>query len=268
VISVTAITIEPNQASSRYIKEQKTARRIIMAQTIFERYEKKYILASSQYEALQAVLEGKMNPDAYGRYTICNLYYDTDRFDLIRASIEKPVYKEKLRMRCYGIPSDENPVFLEMKKKYDGVVYKRRITLPYADAKRFIKTGVCETGDSQIMDELRYFMRTYPVEEKAFICYDRLALTGIENPELRVTFDSNIRFRQTELGLDRGTFGTDILDFGERLMEIKAPGALPVWLGRALSELQIFPTSFSKYGTCYSRYLSGQYLGKEAAASA
>jgi len=239
-----------------------------MTQTIFERYEKKYMLTHSQYEVLQTFLEGKMTPDVYGQYTICNLYYDTGRFDLARASIEKPVYKEKLRMRCYGIPGDENPVFLELKKKYDGVVYKRRVTLPYADAKRFLRTGVCETDDSQIMDEIRYFMKTYPVEEKAFICYDRVALTGIENPELRVTFDSNIRARLTDLGLDMGTWGTGVLEPGETLMEIKVPGAFPTWLGRALSELQIFPTSFSKYGTCYSRYLSGLYFGREVAASA
>lgn len=239
-----------------------------MEQTIFQRYEKKYMLGQSQYEALQAILEGRMKTDVYGQYTICNLYYDTDHFDLIRASIEKPVYKEKFRIRSYGVPGDGNPVFLELKKKYNGVVYKRRVTLPLAEAKRFLKTGDCGLKDSQIMDEIRYFMDMYRVEEKAFISYDRFALIGIEDPELRVTFDSNMRFRQIELGLDKGIWGTDILERGELLMEIKAPVALPIWLSRALSELEIFPTSFSKYGTCYSRFLSELYLGKGACASA
>lgn len=239
-----------------------------MSQTIFRRYEKKYMLTFSQYDALRRCLEGKMSSDQYGKYTIRNLYYDTDNYDLIRMSIEGPVYKEKLRMRSYGAPGEGNPVFLELKKKYDGVVYKRRETLACADAKRLLKTGHSEVKDSQIIDEIRYFTNLYPVEEKVFLCYDRTALSGIQDPELRITFDSNIRFRQTELSLDGGTWGTEILEPGKLLMEVKVPQVFPVWLSGMLSELQIFPTSFSKYGTCYSRYIYDEHFGKGAAASA
>lgn len=239
-----------------------------MAQAIFQRYEKKYMLTASQYNALQCCLEGRMRPDEYGKYTIRNLYYDTDSYDLIRMSLEKPVYKEKFRMRSYGSPNKGNPVFLELKKKYDGVVYKRRATLSYDEAKRFLKTGCSDEKDSQIMDEIRYFMRLYPIQKKVFLCYDRTALSGMEDSELRITFDTNIRFRQTNLSLDSGTWGTAILEPGKLLMEIKVPGVFPVWLSRTLSELQIFPTSFSKYGTCYSQYIVNEQFGKGVAASA
>lgn len=226
-----------------------------MAQAVFQRYEKKYIITNSQYDALMERLAGRMKPDRYGSYTIYNIYYDTDRFDLIRASIEKPVYKEKLRLRSYGNPGDKTPVFLELKKKYKGVVHKRRAILPYEDARAFVVNGGLEDNSSQILKEIRHFLELYSVSEKVLICYDRAAMAGIENTGLRVTFDSNILFRQTELKLNGGAWGTSILEPGKILMEIKITGAFPMWMSRALSELGIFPASFSKYGTCYTRHI-------------
>lgn len=239
-----------------------------MAQIIFKRYEKKYMLTLAQYDALRRCLDRKMKPDQYEKYTICNLYYDTDEYDLIRMSLGKPAYKEKLRMRSYGTVGEGNPVFLELKKKYNGVVYKRRVCLPYMEAQQFLKTGQSKEGNSQILREILYFTSLYPVKEKVFLCYDRMALSGIEDPELRITFDSNIRFQENELRLDREPYGISILDAGKLLMEIKVPGAFPLWLSRALSQLQIFPTSFSKYGTCYSQFICNSSFAKGGATSA
>lgn len=236
-----------------------------MAQTIFERLETKYMLTKRQYTALHDYLACKMEPDQYGTYTVASIYYDTDRFDLIRASIEKPVYKEKLRLRSYGAYEKGNPVYLELKKKYKGVVYKRRVALSLEEAGRFLEHGLTPEKN-QILDEMKYFLTLYPVSEKAFICYNRTALA--DDDDLRVTFDSNIRFRQTELSLDKGNWGASIFEKDQVLMEIKTPTAIPLWLSHALSDLQIFPTTFSKYGFCYKQYLVNDVYAKAGAISA
>lgn len=239
-----------------------------MPQTIFERLETKYVLTKRQYTALHDYLTCKMKPDQYGTYTVASLYYDTDRFDLIRASIEKPVYKEKLRLRSYGVCERGKPVFLELKKKYKGIVYKRRVALTLEEARIFLEHGLAPEKNIQILDEIRYFLTLYPVSEKAFICYDRTALLDADDDDLRVTFDSNIRFRQTELSLDKGNWGTGIFEKDQILMEIKTPTAIPLWLSHALSDLQIFPTTFSKYGFCYKQYLVNDVYAKAGDISA
>ena len=239
-----------------------------MTGTTFQRYEKKYMLTRKQCTALMKCLTGWLQPDQYGSYTISNIYYDTDNFDLIRMSIEKPVYKEKLRMRCYGSPEAGNPVFLELKKKYDGVVYKRRAELSYDDAKQFMAGIPCGEGDTQIMKEIGYFLSVYPVKPKVFLCYDRVALAGTQDEGLRITFDTGIRFRQTSLSLNKGNWGTDLLDRDKILMEVKVPGAFPLWISRAFSELGIFPASFSKYGSCYTTHLADGLFKREVERSA
>lgn len=239
-----------------------------MSKRVFERVEKKYLLNPAQLSALREQLSGKMCEDCFGRYTISNLYYDTDTYELIRHSLEKPVYKEKLRLRCYGKASHNTDVFIELKKKYKGVVYKRRETLPYSAALAFL-SGSSVDASSQILREINAFRERYNVSPRVFLCYDRTALAGVDDPELRLTFDTNVRFRQTELRLDNGTFGTDILPAGCTLMELKANGAIPLWLSQILSELQIFPTSFSKYGVCYTNFILPSLISsREVATSA
>ena len=208
-------------------------------QCCFERYEKKYCLTLSQQRFLLERMMPYMKKDAYGEYTICNIYYDTDDYRLIRASLEKPVYKEKLRVRSYGVPQEDGKVFVELKKKFDGVVYKRRIT----------------TG--QLGREIGYFQSFYQTVPKVFIGYDRLAFAGIDDPQLRITFDTNLRWRDTGVDLRLGDHGAPIaLPCGDVLMEVKIPGACPLWLSHLLSDAQAFPTSFSKYGACYRDELS------------
>lgn len=222
----------------------------------FERYEKKYLLSQDSFAKLQGRLACRLAPDAYGAYTVCNLYYDTPDYRLIRASIEGPDYKEKLRLRSYGVPSGQDPVFLELKKKCGGIVYKRRAALTLDR----LRQGDME--ESQVLREIGWFMRLYrePVP-RVYIAYDREAFLVREEPELRVTFDRNIRWRQSLLDLSKGAWGARLLPEGEVLMEIKVPGVMPVWLCHTLSELDIYPTSFSKYGMCYKTCLAG---GKEA----
>lgn len=222
-------------------------------QCCFKRYEKKYLLTPAQYTAMLDGMSAYMRPDEFGSYTICNIYYDTDDFQLIRTSLEKPIYKEKLRMRSYGVPTDEGKVFVELKKKYDGVVYKRRVVMQAEEAVEYLDGEARPAQDSQICHEIDWFRSSYQPKAKVFIAYDRLAFAGIEDDELRITFDSNLRWRDTDLDLRKGDHGKLILPSDQTLMEIKIPGTAPVWLSHLLSTLGIYATSFSKYGACYKQ---------------
>lgn len=225
---------------------------------IFERYEEKYRLSEEKYLLLIERLAKYMKGDQYGKYKICSLYFDTDDFLLIRRSIEKPKYKEKLRLRSYGIPTSKTTVFLELKKKLDGVTYKRRIPLTLAEAERYLNDGKSPKNKGQIFDEIDWFIKFYKAKAKALLFYDRIALYGIEDDNLRITFDSDICFRTENLDFKHGDDGVSLLNSGERIMEIKIVGAFPIWLSRLLAELKIYPTSFSKYGTVYRMIKGGK----------
>ncbi len=224
-------------------------------QRCFQRYEKKYLLNPEQYQKIRAGLAPYMEADEHGRYTICNLYYDTPDFQLIRASLDKPVYKEKLRMRSYGVPADGDSVFVELKKKYKGVVYKRRTALEAGEALDYLAGRCSPRAKDQICREIDWFLGRYHPVPQVFIAYDREALAGLEDRVLRVTFDIDLRWRDTALDLRSGDRGERITSRDQILMEIKIPGSAPVWLSRLLSENSVFPTSFSKYGVCYRENL-------------
>ncbi len=225
-------------------------------QGVFKRYEKKYLLTREQQEGLMRAFDGRFAPDDYGQHTICNIYFDTEDFALIRTSIEKPVYKEKLRLRSYGIPGDHDTVYLELKKKYKGVVYKRRAALPLLEAQRYLADGNPSEKQEQILREIGWFMGLYHPVPKACITYDRVAMYGREDSELRVTFDTNIRCRASALDLRKGSWGTPLLPPDTVLMELKLPGVMPVWLSHVLSKNEIFPASYSKYGAYYQNHLA------------
>ena len=221
-------------------------------QSCFKRYEKKYMLTHRQYWAMLRGMADYMRPDEHPRYTIGNIYCDTPDFDLIRTSLEKPVYKEKLRLRSYGVPKDSGAAFVEIKKKFQGVVYKRRVTVTAAEANRWVRGGR-PPQESQISREIDWFLHFYNPAPAVYIAYDREAYAGVENGDLRVTFDRNLRARCTELDLRAGDWGSPILREDRILMEIKIPGAAPLWLARLLSENGIVSTSFSKYGSWYAQ---------------
>lgn len=225
-------------------------------QDVFERYEKKYLLTNEQYTALLRELGSSVHEDAYGESAILNIYYDTPDHRLIRRSLERPVYKEKLRLRCYGRPEADTPAFIELKKKYHGIVYKRRTEMPYEQAVRFLAAAAPDTG-SQIEKEIRYFMKVHaPLVPAMVISYDRTAMIGTEDPELRITFDRNIRWRNRDLNLTHGSRGSKVIEDGCILMEVKIKDALSFELTRLFSRLKIFPVSFSKYGMSYQQLLT------------
>lgn len=222
-----------------------------MAQSVFNRYEKKYLMPEYIYRELRGRLASYMQEDEYGLHTICNIYYDTPNSELIRRSIEGPVYKEKLRLRSYGIPDLNSKVFLEIKKKYKKTVNKRRIELTLREAYDYVEKGVRPNGDCQIMREIDFFLKRYPLERGLYLAYDRIAMFGRDDHEFRVTFDKNIRSRKSLMGLENGDNGERLLPRGYCLMECKVMGATPLWFTQILSELAIYPVSFSKYGNIY-----------------
>ena len=218
---------------------------------IFKRIEKKCFLTEEKYEQLLTYLGDRVKMDKYGRHTICNIYLDTPDFLLIRNSIDAKVYKEKLRLRSYGTPNSDSKVFLEIKKKYKGVVYKRRVVLSLSDAMEYIVTGKMPM-QSQIMDEIEYAMNFYGRPAPAVVlCYEREAFKVNDYPQVRLTFDRNVRYRTDNLLLEHGHSGKCIIPKNAVLLEIKTDEAMPLFLSDALSSLEIYPTSFSKYATVY-----------------
>ena len=222
------------------------------SQEVFRRIEKKYIVDEPTYEKLIKKLDGHFVKDRYYKSTICNIYYDTPSHQLVRNSIEKPVYKEKLRVRSYGVPNDEDMVFVELKKKYKGVVYKRRIEMTLAQTRDFFAGKEVPHDNPQIENELKYFLKFYEgIAPAMYLSYDRLAYCGTEDPSLRLTFDTHILYREEQNELDKGIWGKELLPAGMRVMEIKIPNAMPLWLSAIFDELEIYPASFTKYGTAY-----------------
>lgn len=222
----------------------------------FKRYEIKYLLDERKYRLIRQRLQEELKEDDYGKTTICNIYFDTPDKKLIKTSLEKPVYKEKLRLRSYDTPGEGDTVYVELKKKYKGVVYKRREGMELYDAESYLYYQGPLAKETQITKEIDWFMKIHQnLEPAMYISYHRIAMYGVEDPELRVTFDSNLLWRTEDLWLGSGVWGNPILEEGERLMEIKIPGTMPLWLSHILDELEIYPASFSKYGRGYLQSL-------------
>lgn len=233
-----------------------------MAGNTFKRMEKKTTLPTEAVPELMTRIEAYMNPDAYNvdrkPYTICNLYFDEWDDDVIRTSVEKPWYKEKLRLRSYGTPTDDTKVFLELKKKCNKVGTKRRTKLPYRDLQQYLATGRHPDGlsyiDEQVLREIDYYRSHHDVAPRVYVSYLRNAYFGKEDPSFRVTFDSDILTRRQDLDLALGRYGEPALSPGKTLLEVKFAGAVPVWFCRIMSEFGLSFHTFSKVGTDFKLY--------------
>lgn len=216
----------------------------------------KYLLTPDQKEAVLRAMQPYMEPDRYGRTSIRNLYYDTDNYRLIRRSIERPVYKEKLRVRSYGRAEPDGVVFAELKKKYKHTVYKRRLLLRAQEAADWLAGRRSCPVRTQIAAEIDYFVSYYEtLHPVVFLSYEREAFAAKDGGVFRVTFDENILCRQEELTLDSEAYGAPVLEPGLVLMELKCAGGIPLWMTHTLSGVRIYKTSFSKYGTAYQNIL-------------
>ena len=232
-------------------------------QAVFKRYEIKYLLTYEEKQKILDAMEPYMKLDKYGRTTIRNIYFDTDKYRLIRRSMEKPAYKEKIRIRSYELATHESQVFVELKKKYNKVVYKRRITMPESVAMSWVSGEIPCPEDTQITREIDYFCKFYGgVKPSVFLSYEREAYFERNGGDFRVTFDDNILCRQTDLSLTYPPSGDGILPEGMVMMEVKCSGGMPMWMVKVLSREKIFKTSFSKYGNAYEKLIF-PYLNAE-----
>ena len=220
-----------------------------MSKYVFNRFEVKYVLTPYQYELILKEIKNHLHLDQYGETTIQSLYFDTPTNRLIRNSIERPSYKEKIRLRSYGLSNDDKFVFLELKKKSEKVVFKRRIEIKEKDVANFIKYG--KENPNQIEKEIIYFCNYYQdLQPSMMLLYDRSAYVT-EDSDLRITFDKNTRYRTTNLNLSSNLQGTRLLPNGEILMEIKSSRGYPMWLVHLLNQNKAYKRRFSKYGTAY-----------------
>lgn len=244
-----------------------------MAIEVFNRYENKYFVSEKILEDFQGRLSEYMELDAYNQshdtYSITNIYYDTPDNYLIRTSLAKPSYKEKLRLRSYGVPELDSQVYIEIKKKFNGLVNKRRSSITLSDAYSLIKTGKMTdptprngvSMNRQVIREIEYFLSRHEVSPAVYLAYDRKAYFGIAHEDVRISFDTNIRTRRYDLKLESGSHGQKLVEDGIWLMEIKVANNMPLWLTRLLSEFEIYPVSFSKYGTEYKKFIASPAFG-------
>lgn len=223
-----------------------------MYYNVFKRNEKKYLLSFKQKELLLKEIRNYLKEDEYFKSTICNIYFDTPNNDLIINSIDKPLYKTKIRLRSYKVPNLEDEVFLEIKSKYNGIVQKRRIKMSLKEFYNYQDKGIINK-DEQIMRELDYYFRFYNLKPFIFIGYDRVSYRGIDDDTLRLTFDCNIRSREDNLRLEYGDKGEKYFDDDYYVMEIKTLDCMPLWLANSLSKHKIYPVSFSKVGRIYEK---------------
>ena len=243
-----------------------TERTAHMSLQTFKRYEDKFFVDKEVYGELTRRLSEYMEFDEHcrnGTYKICNIYFDTENNDIMRLSTSKPYYKEKLRLRSYGTPqSPDTKVFLELKKKIGGIVNKRRAVMTYGEAQRYLSSGEKPKLDylgMQVLSEIDWFLKNNPVKPAAYISYDRVAMFSKTDHDFRLTFDFNIETRRTRLSLAEGSFGKQLLPSDKMLMEVKISGALPLEIARIFSELGVYSTSFSKFGTEFKKNLSHWY---------
>lgn len=228
-------------------------------QSVFKRYELKYLLTKEQKQKMLQAMQPYMQMDEYGRVTIRNLYFDTDDYLLIRRSMEKPLYKEKLRLRSYAQVEENTPVYVELKKKFDEVVYKRRIATSNDQALAWLCQGGRLPQDTQIAREIDYVLSFYgKPAPTVFLSYEREAYYCTDGSDFRVTFDEHILCRQEALSLTEPAYGTPILPEDKVLMEVKCSGGIPLWMVRHLSQEKIYKTSFSKYATAYQMLIYPQ----------
>lgn len=234
----------------------------------FARKEIKFLLNEQQYWSILPLLAEYMNPDKFcldgKEYGIYNIYYDTPDDFLIRESLSKPYYKEKIRLRSYLSPAQpDDTVFLEIKKKIGGIVNKRRVTMTLAQAEMYMQNSIRPDFDGkyiqdQVMDEIDAFRFRYDIQPKQYISYQRAAYFGKHDPDFRLTFDRALTGRRSDISLKQQSYGDLLIPENYRLMEVKIADSMPIWLAEELARLQIYKTSFSKYGRAYEMYIQNQ----------
>lgn len=222
-----------------------------MKNDIFRRVEEKYFLNKEQAYNLFKEINTYIEKDEYYKSNILNIYFDNSNDEILIRSGDKPIYKDKIRLRSYGTPTLEDDVFLEIKSKYNGVTGKRRIRMKLSDFYKYINNNMIK--NTQIMNEIDYLFKYYDLKPSYFVGYDRLSYKGKDNEGLRITLDTNLRSRTNNLNLEQGDYGELFFNDDRLIMEIKTLNSMPLWLTSSLSKFKIYPISFSKVGEIYKK---------------
>jgi hypothetical protein len=227
-----------------------------LALTYFQRYEQKYLLNQFQYDEILRILPEFAREDEFGRSTVYSVYYDTDDYKITKRLFDKSDYKEKLRMRSYGVPRQGDTVYVELKKKLNGISYKQRIPVSFTGTGFFLNPG--PNFNSAYSGEINWFLQYYNPSPKFMLWYDRLAFRGLENKNLRITFDTRVRWRYFAVNSRQEHDGYPLLAENIYLMELKVDNSIPFFLSCLLAKLKIFPVSFSKHKTAYENLRSNR----------
>lgn len=226
----------------------------------FKRREMKFLLNEEQCCRIKKAISELVTEDEFGPHTIMNIYLDNRNNDLIRKSLGKPLYKEKVRLRCYGTAAgDDSEAFLEIKKKFRGLTYKRRLNGTYRELFEYINGGEPPKNQGQVFEEVDFLIKKMLLKPKIVICYDREAYYGNNDREFRLTLDGNIRYRRNNLDFRNGSDGIFLSTQPFRVLEVKSVGAIPLEIVKILSELKIYHGSFSKYGSIYSSEVAKKF---------
>ncbi|CAM4222648.1 VTC domain [Lederbergia lenta] len=230
----------------------------LVAIEIFSRREQKYLITREQYEQIVKEIALYMRPDKYGRdgkYTVTSLYFDNQDHQIYFETKNKLKYRQKLRLRVYDKTNREGIAFFEVKQKHKNVVNKRRMTMPLSEAYRYLEEGSeqglssYQTSNPQVLREIDHFIRFYQLEPEMVVSYDRHAFHGVNDPELRITFDLELRCRNEELSIEAGPYGEHFIDPSYVVLEVKVNDSVPLWLARILQNLDCEQKSASKFCT-------------------
>ena len=216
----------------------------------FKRVEDKYFITAEQMQEIIEECSERMKEDFYFKYRVHSIYYDSINSDLIIRSLLKPEYKMKLRLRCYGEATGHSPVFFETKKKYGNIVYKRRFELDEQEAYDYVDYGIMHHVKNNTADEIDYMMKYYNLKPVVRISYDRQCYSAVKEADVRITFDSNVKYELNPESLKEEGNEKE-LPLGI-IMEVKAMDRYPMWLVKILSEKKLYKQSSSKYGMIYA----------------
>ncbi|MBQ6396095.1 polyphosphate polymerase domain-containing protein [Candidatus Saccharibacteria bacterium] len=255
---------------SSAFKVVSTGENLVDDRTI-ERTEEKYLISKSTKTNLLKLISKHLEKDQSIKEQVLRLYFDTKHSDLALRSMERPEFREKIRVRAYNVPKRSSPVFFEVKSKVDlglkKLGNKRRLVLPLKDFYAFLNKGenlellAARASENdpqqlQVARELTYLFSYYQLEPKVIVSADRTAYTEKNNINFRLTFDERLRFRETDLRLEKGSAGEKFFSGPNKseeniVMEVKTMNSMPLWFVSALSELKIYSVRFSKYGKIY-----------------
>ena len=233
----------------------------------FSRYEFKFPVKYDDMDRMLDDLAPYVGQDEHtdenGYYTISSIYLDNDTWQCFYETINRDKYRQKVRLRVYGSVDNNSICFFELKAKFKGLVGKRRVKMRLGDAMTFIKEcnaghdpdiNTFECSNRQILKELKHIILTKSLKPTVVVSYERLALFSKDDPDLRITFDVNIRTRDTELDLTKGTGGDYVTSEDTAILEVKTSKNIPYWLVGILKKYNYKDQTFSKYCSHFSKY--------------